>query len=136
MATTATDNGGSGVDGAAAPVVLGGGGDVGEMRRSVARSRVVSVELGGDWSGGDEAVQSPVLCSSGGQRTRSGATASGAPGQGDDVKEVRQEVEVRVKMLGGAEGAHRRREWRRTEAAAARCVRRGRELRVELSLGF
>ena len=39
-------------------------------------------------------------------------------------------------MLGGAEGAHQRREWRRTEAAAVRCVRRGRELRVELSLGF
>ena len=48
------------MDGAAAPVVLGGGGDVGEMRRSVARSRVVSVELGGDWSGGDEAVQSQI----------------------------------------------------------------------------
>ena len=112
VATVTTDNGGSGVDGAAAPVVLGGGGDVGEMRRSVARSRVVSVELGGDWSGGDEAVQSPVLCSSGGRRTSSGATASGAPRQGDDVKEVRHEVEVRVKMLEGAEGAHRRREWR------------------------
>ena len=96
MATTATDNGGSGVDGAAAPVVLGGGGDVGEMRRSVARSRVVSVELGGDWSGGDEAVQSPVLCSSGGRRTSSGATASGAPGQVDGVRGVRVEAAVPV----------------------------------------
>ena len=81
VATTATDNGGSGVDGAAAPVVLGGGGDVGVMRRSVARSMVVSVEPGADWSGGDEAVQSPVLCSSGGRRTRSGATASGLLGR-------------------------------------------------------
>ena len=96
VATTATDNGGSGVDGAAAPVVLGGGGDVGEMRRSVARSRVVSVELGGDWSGGDEAVQSPVLCSSGGRRTSSGATASGAPGQVDGVRVVRVEAAVPV----------------------------------------
>ena len=62
--------------------------------------------------------------------------ASGAPGQGDDVKEVRHEVEVRVKMLGGAEGAHRRRKWRRTEVAAARCERGWRWLWWVSGVGF
>ena len=80
-ATNGDDGGGSGIGGAAAPVVGEVGEGVGEVRRSVARSRVVSVELGGDWSGGDEAVQSPVLCSSGRRRTRSGATASGLLGR-------------------------------------------------------
>ena len=49
----------------------------GAVRRSEGVVGVVLVELGGDWSGGDEAVQSLVLCSSGGRRTSAGATASG-----------------------------------------------------------
>ena len=80
----------------AAPAIGEEGGVAGAVRRSEGVIGVVLVELGGDWSDGDEAVQSPVLCSSGGRRMSSGATASGAPGQGDDVKEVRQEVGVLV----------------------------------------
>ena len=68
----------------------------GAVRRSEGVVGVVLVELGGDWSGGDEAVQSPVLCSSGGRRTRSGATASGAPGQVDGVRGGRLEAAVPV----------------------------------------
>ena len=61
-----------------APAIGEVGGVVGAVRRSEGVVGVVLVELGGDWSGGDEAVQSPVLCSSGGRRTSSGAMASGA----------------------------------------------------------
>ena len=39
------------------------------------------------------------------------AAAPTIPGRREDVKDVREEVEVRVKVLGGAERAHRRREW-------------------------
>ena len=81
MATTATDDGGSGVDGAAAPVVLGGGGDVGEMRRSVARSRVVSVMVeddGGEW---DELGGAPGALQLRRRAVMLGAATSVVPGR-------------------------------------------------------
>ena len=61
----------SGDNSATAPAIGEQGGVVGAVRRLEGGGGVVSVELGDDWSGGDEAMQSPVLCSSGGWRTSS-----------------------------------------------------------------
>ena len=62
------------VGGGGVPVVRGGGGDVGVMRRSEAEAVVelFNVRDGADVEG--EAKQSPVLCSSGGWRTSSGSS--------------------------------------------------------------
>ena len=56
---------GSGVGGGGAPVVRGGGGEVGAMRRSEAEVVVELLELGDGADVEGEAKQSPVLCSSG-----------------------------------------------------------------------
>ena len=88
-----------------------------------------SVELGGDCGDRGNGGGSLVSGSSGEWRSSSGTTAPAVPGRREDVREVRDEVAVRVEELGGRGVAHRRRKWRRTEVAAARCERRGRELR-------
>ena len=92
-------------------MVRGGGGVVGRVRQLEAETLVESSEVG------DVRVDRGELGELLLRRAADelGTMASGAPGQGDDVKEVRHKVEVRVKMLGGAEGAYRRRKWRRRD---------------------
>ena len=95
-ATNGDDGGGSGVGGAAAPVVGEVGEGVGEVRRSVARSRVVSVMVeddGGEW---DELGGAPGALQLRRRAVMLGAEASVVPGRREDVREVRDEVAVRV----------------------------------------
>ena len=113
-------------------MVRGRGGVVVRVRQLEAETLVESSEVRD--VGVDQGELGCAPAPAGGGRARDDGV--GAPGQGDDVKEVRHEVEVRVKMLGGAEGAHRRCKWRRTEVAAARCERRGRRLWWVSGVGF
>jgi len=128
VATTATDNGGSGVDGAAAPVVLGGGGDVGEMRRSVARSRVVSAMVeddGGEW---DELGGAPGALQLRRRAVMLGAEASVVPGRPNLVKKVGNgegsawmERGFEVLLTGGECGGEPRRRRRDANGDGVRC---------------
>ena len=123
MATT--DDGGSGGDGAVAPVVRGDDGDVGARRRSVAEAVVVSAAVEGDGSEQHELNRAPGELQLRRRAVMLKAAAPAIPGRSEYVKEMREEVAVRVKVLGGQWRYSRRREWRQTEAAAARSVSRG-----------
>ena len=97
---------------------------------------MISVAIEGDGSERHELDRAPGELQLRRRAVMLKAAAPAIPGRGEDVKDVREAVEVRVKVLGGAERAHRRREWRRTEATAARCVRRGRGRWWVSGLGF
>ena len=99
--TATTDDGGSGGDGAAAPVVRGDGGDVGEMRRSEARSRVAVAAVGDDGDEWNELGGAPGALQLRRRVVMLKAATPAIPGRREDVKEVREEVAVRVMMLGG-----------------------------------
>ena len=75
------DGGCSGVGGGGAPVVRGDGGDLGEMRRSVARSRVVSVMVEDDEGEWDELGGAPGALQLRRRAVMLGAAASVVPGQ-------------------------------------------------------
>ena len=95
------DDGGSGGDGTAAPVVQRDGGDVGEMRRSEARSRVAVAAVGDDGGKWTELGGAPGALQLRRRVVMLKAATPAIPGWIEDAKEVREEVAVRVKMLGG-----------------------------------
>ena len=79
-----------------APAIGEEGGVVGGVRRSEGVVLVVLVELGGDCGDRGDGDGSLVSCSSCERRSSWGVTVPAVPGRREDVREVSEEVAVRV----------------------------------------
>ena len=99
--TATTDNGGSGGDDAAAPVVRGDGGDIGEMWRSEARSRVAVAAVGDDGGEWDKLGEAPGALQLRRRAVMLKAAAPAIPGRREDVREVRAVEGFRLTRFEG-----------------------------------
>ena len=82
-------------------MVRGGGGEVEAMWWSEARSRMAVAAVGDDGDEWDELSGAPGALQFRRRAVMLKAAAPAIPGRREGVKEVREEVAVRVMMLGG-----------------------------------